>query len=102
MRSLAGRGADRLARLAGAANFLEALEQILDEVFRVLASRRKTQQAIRETQLRAFFRWNRRVRHCGGMADQRLYAAEALREREIAPRGGERDHLFHRAIQLER
>src|SRR6202030_3210895 len=80
----------------------KALKQILDQIFGIFTTGREADQIIGQTQLGARFGRNRSVCHRGGMAQQGLDATETLAERKEAARGGKRDNLVNRAIQLER
>src|SRR5204863_6490303 len=92
------RGVERPRPLDGR----EAFEKIRHEIALVLAARRQAHERVRQPELRALFRRDRRVRHPRGMTDERLDAAEALAEREEPARRHERYNFLDGAVELER
>src|SRR5262245_25399994 len=81
---------------------LEALDHILDEIVRMLDARREANERIRQSQCSPCFGRNRRMRHAGRMADQRLYTAQAFAKRKEPSGRDKRRDFVHRAVQLER
>src|SRR5262249_34248192 len=81
---------------------LEAIEQILDEILRMFAARRESNERIRESERGARIGGKRRVGHARGRTDERPDAAAAFSERAQPPRRHERRDLLDRAVELER
>src|SRR5215831_132525 len=72
-----------LARCTRFLEFLQTFGQVVDEIFGALASGRKPDQAVGESQFCSRLGWNRRVCHGRRMANQRFHSAQALAQREV-------------------
>src|SRR5689334_22702357 len=83
------------------ADGLQRLIQIGDQVAHILDANREAQQGVRDTAPLTLRLRNRAMRHRGGMAAERLDAAEALGELEDTQMAHEDIHVRARALKGE-
>src|SRR5688572_27250284 len=79
----------------------KAINQILDQVVGVLDTRRQANEIVRESERGALIGRNRRVRHAGGVADQRFHTTQAFGQGKESARRHELGEFVLSAVQLD-